>query len=142
MLCGLPSINAGISGARSVDLIRFAAAAITVTRPSRVVFASGINDLLNDPAFDLQRWTAQTTELVDQWHGPPIIIGVTETPGAKQAMAARMNHALRALAQRKGGVFVDGISPAETFDQVHPSLTGAAAWRARVDAGCHALKHH
>ncbi|MGY4396083.1 lysophospholipase L1-like esterase [Sphingomonas sp. UYAg733] len=133
-ICGLVPINAGISGARSQDLHGFATAAIGLTGPSRVVFAVGVNDLLQGT--DLKQWTAQTTELVDKWRGEPIIIGITAIRNADPATANRMNAILRGLAMGRGGIFVKGLSVQETYDGVHPSRAGARAWQERLAAAC------
>ncbi|QNA84060.1 hypothetical protein G4G27_08715 [Sphingomonas sp. So64.6b] len=133
-ICGLVPINAGISGARSQDLLGFSSAAIALTGPSRIVFAVGVNDLLQGT--DLKQWTAQTTELVDQWRGKPIIIGITAIKKADPAMAERMNAVLRDLATKRGGIFVKGLSAPETYDGVHPSRAGAKAWQQRLAAAC------
>ncbi len=133
-ICGLVPINAGISGARSQDLHGFATAAIGLAEPSRMVFAVGVNDLLQGA--ELDQWAKQTTELVDQWHGKPIIIGITAIKNADPATANRMNAILRGLATGRGGIFVEGLSVRETYDGVHPSRAGAKAWQERLAAAC------
>ncbi len=133
-LCGLTAINGGIGGARSTDLVAFATSAITMARPSRVVFAVGVNDLYQGT--DLDAWAARTTELAGLWPGKPIIIGITSLKARDHATADRMNDMLRHLAKTRGGVFVTGLTPQETYDGVHPSLAGAKAWQSRVEAAC------
>ncbi|WP_034158501.1 SGNH/GDSL hydrolase family protein [Sphingomonas sp. ERG5] len=133
-LCGLTAINAGIAGARSTDLIGFATTAIAVARPSRMVFAVGVNDLVQGT--DLAAWTARTTELVGLWPGKPVIVGITSVKGEDDAVAQRMNAILHRLATARGGVFVTGLTLQETFDGVHPSLAGTKAWQARITTAC------
>ncbi len=133
-LCGLTAINAGISGARSTDLVDFAESAIALTRPSKIVFAVGVNDLRHGTGLDA--WTARTTELIGLWPGKPIIVGITPLKDRDRTTAERMNDVLRHLAKARGGVFVTGLTSQETFDGVHPSPAGAKAWQARIDGAC------
>jgi lysophospholipase L1-like esterase len=127
-ICG-PTLNAGISGATSADLYALVSDVIRPTRPMRVVFNVGINDVLQG-VLDLELQTHVEKMIAIANGAAVLVVGV---PGGSA------DSFLRAAAIRYGAQFIPYpvTEKADTIDGLHLNAKGAAGWQAAVrDALC------
>jgi hypothetical protein len=131
-LCGLPVLNAGISGARIGHYVGLTPRVLTLARPSRVVVALGTNDLRGRKPTSPTEFEQQVQQVLAEAGPRPIVVGVAG-PQAKS-----LNNVLAAAARARGGVFVEPPPVDLTSDGVHLSAAGKREWRRRVEAACDA----
>jgi lysophospholipase L1-like esterase len=129
-LCGLPVLNASISGARIGHYIDLMPKVLTLARPSRVVVALGTNDLRGRKPTSGTQFKQQLQQVLAEAGPRPIVVGVAGP------QAESLNNLLAAAARAHGGVFVEPPPASLTTDGVHLSADGKRDWRRRVEAAC------
>lgn len=129
-ICGLPALNAGMGSARIGDAAPIVAPLLTLTKPSRIVVAFGPNHFLNGNDDDLDAFAAAMDNLLSQAPPRPIVVGMT-APATHPA-----NDAMRRLAEKHGGAFVEGVPAEMTEDGLHLNRDGLGGWKRRVEAAC------
>lgn len=135
MLCGLPVLNAGVSGARITDVAAFAEQVASAARPSLSIVAVGTNDVIQGPA---PTWLADYRVLL-AGIGPSVraIVGIGLAHQNQAAVA--MDKVLRREARDRHIRFIEAL-PAKPGlfldDGVHHSAAGKAIWQANLAAIC------
>lgn len=135
-LCGLESLNAGMSGARASDIAELALPAIGAARPSRAVLAVGTNDFRDGRPVNGDHWKRNIQVILDQLPARPIVVGIGDLPNSSSQQIAAANLFLAAEASRRRGRFVAPLPANLTIDGIHPSVTGMREWQRRVQAAC------
>ena len=146
-LCGLPVINAGISGLTTDRLAGLAPQLVAAARPRLVVVAIGANDTRRDAAVvSADQWRAAYRKLLAAaGRRPVIVVGVQpiekDKPGAAPfdgpAMAAR-SAALVRIARAAGAAYVPPLASVQglTVDGIHLNAEGDRQWQTSVEAAC------
>lgn len=143
-LCGLPTLNAGISGIKTEQLSLSAKRVLSVTKPSLVVIAVGINDTGKADKVPIHQWVAAYRRLLQTVRASRIIIvGVEPLKGKKSqqfdsAMRERQNLLLPKLAREANAAYVAPFDSATgiTRDGIHLNVVGARRWRAAIETAC------
>lgn len=135
------SVNFGISGQRSDQLLQSMDGYRSMTRASAVVLMIGTNDLLHGRERGLgERYRAILAKIPPAV--PVVMNGVP--PMARLDVRPAVEAARTACAQRPGCFFVDAYSamaerPGMLSDGVHLTPAGYAVWISLLRAGGHAL---
>lgn len=122
--CGLPTLNAGIGGATSGELLALVAD-LAPARPKRLVINAGANDMLQGvPPAQLQD---NIERMLGAFEGvAAIVVGV---PGGGPA-----DEALRAAAQPTNATFLPWpvLQSEDTIDGLHLAPSGSVKWSRAV----------
>ncbi|TAL14959.1 MAG: hypothetical protein EPO01_18985 [Aquabacterium sp.] len=151
-ICGLPVLNAGVSGAGIFDFDPLLPGLLRACRPALVVVAVGVNDGKagkQPAAFDLDAWRARYLDLVRQVRDGgarvllsvplPLEPGKSSTGYFDAALVEKIRTEVRALAQAQGLPLSDAQElfgegrPELTFDGVHLNGEGLQRWSATLE---------
>lgn len=156
-VCGLPVLNAGVSGAGVFDFDPLLPGLLRACRPALVVLALGVNDAKarKQAAFDLDGWRTRYLDLVRQVRdgGSRVLLSVPLPlePGKGSsghfdaASLEKIRAEVRALAQDQGLPLSDAQElfgegrPELTFDGVHLNGEGLERWSALLERDVRAL---
>jgi len=148
-LCGLPVLNAGLSGSTTGGLAARSAAIISAARPSLVVFAVGVNDGHGGKMSQGDEWLTQYRMLLRSAGTAKIIIvgiqpiepGMRNSGAYDMAGIAARNRAIERLAAEAGAIHVRPMPDAAgmTTDGVHLNAAGMRRWQAKLASACPAV---
>ena len=150
-LCGLPVLNAGISGATVEDLMPMARDAINLAKPSRVLISVGLNNALpKSKRVSIDSYGQQLDEMVAAAMAANAQVSLLTQTAVRQDAALEIDLAklkeidtvIRQLAQHRQVQLIeisgalagpDGqMAPALTIDGVHLTATGYAVWNDKI----------
>lgn len=144
-LCGARVFNAAVPGDRLADLLADATKLAARLAPERVVIAVGINDSL-PPHPDVAQWAHDYRTLTSLFAGRELVLVEINPVDPRYSdfvalldrdFVRQANAAIRAIAAETGARLVPAPTEVITRDGLHPTLAGAALWRARLsDAAC------
>jgi lysophospholipase L1-like esterase len=150
-VCGVPVLNAGMSGATVADLIPLALDVIKQSKPSRMLISVGINNALpKTKRVTVSDYSQQLDQIVSAALAAGMDVSVlTQTPvrsdqplGLDIPMLKEIDGAIRRLAQRHQIRLIDvaatlagtgGEMPrTSTIDGVHLTAEGYAIWTSKI----------
>lgn len=147
-LCGRPALNAGVSAARTVDMVDLAKALSDKTHPSLTVVALGTNDA-GWGATPIDQFKQDYRALLAPIRGPMMIVGIPPIEAAKlspamvgrpvaemSAAIAAQNVALEQIAAEHHAIFVRPLAAMPTLDGAHPTAEGGRMWVGNIERSC------
>jgi lysophospholipase L1-like esterase len=153
-LCGVPTLAAGVSGARVDEIVDFSHRIVAAADPETIVVAIGVNDTVRGFETDDAAFTASYRRLLAPWTGGRArLVLATLMPVADEGplgrehfdptRMARLNEIVRGLADETGLAVIPldrlptvasgGLRPDLTDDGVHPTPEGYRHWIAAIE---------
>lgn len=148
-MCGRPAFNAGISAARTRDMIRPARDLAQRVDPGLIIVALGTNDA-GWAKTPIARFESDYEALLAPFGGRPLILvgllpieparmrsaGDAGRVMAKQRLILQENAIIGRIAAEHGAAFVAQSSSIPTIDGVHPTPVGSEMWKAAIEKAC------
>ena len=135
-LCGLPVINAGISGSTLEDL-RPLLERVGKLRPARlVVLAGGINSFRIPGKGDAAQWEQSFVASLDVLGNVDAVVSLIDSVAVDSREVRVANSILRRQAAERNITVVPPIPAEFTLDGVHPSPEGYAKWKDNLERAC------
>jgi lysophospholipase L1-like esterase len=142
-VCGIPLINAGISGSRASTFIPFAEEmAARQLSPALVVVALGINDAISGYLSDFRSAYGLLIDSLPKSQIAlatlaPVNRGLPEAAKINQETMARIDGTIREIAPSRRAAIIDlgGINGMESPDGIHPTESTYALWNNVVVSG-------
>ena len=135
-LCGLPVVNAGVSGSTLMELEPLLKK-IRSLRPARIVIlAAGINSFRRRKNADLRVWGADLSSAMQTLGKLDAIVELIESDSVDIEAVKAANDLIRGESKRWGTVVIPAIPPGLTIDGVHPNNEGYVLWTSRLQRAC------
>lgn len=130
-LCGLPVINAGISGTGVYEWATLAPRLVARLKPRIVIYALGMNDSSRKVSFDARKWK----QTYDRLRRGGFALGVlpVHNGGFASDRIAQMN---AALSQEPGYIPPFPTNGLVRNDGVHLNEDGERRWRQQLQSVC------
>lgn len=144
ILCGLPVLNAGIGGIGVERWIDLLPSVFADAKPSRVVFALGVNDTQAGRQMTPEQWASDFGKLISEASAAKVsVVAINPVEPSKpvgatfdRALIVSLNQQARKIASRAGATFIDAPARERTIDGVHLVPAASAAWTGRLRAAC------